>query len=156
MPANCETGLVQSPVELQVLLSALILHYKIKKKLSKEIQLHEWITQPLLPDKAITRVKGQTCKKLLPIKLLGSFSLIQREVGIWQESCHIDVSYHYRVKMGCALCTMLPGQRADVEQQIHGCNVYVVRRRRRVERRQNRQRAEAARAADGRAGTQYY
>jgi hypothetical protein len=33
MPANCETGLVQSPVELQVLLSALIFHYKIKKKL---------------------------------------------------------------------------------------------------------------------------
>jgi len=29
------------PVELQVLLSALILPYKIKKKLSKEIQLHE-------------------------------------------------------------------------------------------------------------------
>jgi hypothetical protein len=40
--------------------------------------LHELITQPLLPNKAITRVKGQTCKKLLPIKLLGSFSLIQR------------------------------------------------------------------------------
>jgi len=71
-----------SPVELQVLLSALILRYKIKKKMSKEIQLHEWNTQPLLPDKAITRVKGQTCKKLLLIKLLGSFSLIQRKVGI--------------------------------------------------------------------------
>jgi len=32
MPANRKTGLVQSPVELQVLLSALILCYKIKKK----------------------------------------------------------------------------------------------------------------------------
>ena len=86
MPANCETGLVQSHVELQVLLSALILPYKIKKKLSKEIQLHEWNTQPLLTDKAITRVKGQTCVKLLSKKLLGSFSLIQREVGIWSYS----------------------------------------------------------------------
>jgi hypothetical protein len=45
--------------------------------------LHEWIAQPLLPDKTITRIKGQTCVKLLPKKLLGSFSLIQREVGIY-------------------------------------------------------------------------
>jgi len=35
MPANCETGLVQSHIELQVLLSALILSYKIKKKIVK-------------------------------------------------------------------------------------------------------------------------
>ena len=81
-PANCQTGLVQFLVELQVLLSALIFHYKNKKKIIKKNQLHEWITQPLLPVKTITRIKGQTYVKLLPKKLLGSYSLIQREVGI--------------------------------------------------------------------------
>jgi hypothetical protein len=76
-----------------VLLSALIFHYKNKKKLSKKNQLHEWITQPLLPVKTITRIKGQTCVQLLPKKLLGSFSLIQREVGIFLLTGELPLKY---------------------------------------------------------------
>ena len=91
------------PVELQVLLSALILPYKIKKKLSKEIQLHERNTQPLLTDEAITRVKGQTCVKLLSKKLLGSFSLIQREVGICSTYVLYALAYSLFTFLKCRL-----------------------------------------------------
>jgi hypothetical protein len=80
----------------------MVLHYKNKRKLSEQQQLHEWFTHALLPNKTITRIKGQTFVNLFPEKLLvlGMLSLIQREVGIslpdrrmWFNTLYVEDEY---------------------------------------------------------------
>jgi len=80
----------------------MVLHYKNKRKLSEQQQLHEWFTHALLPNKTITRIKGQTFVNLFPEKLLvlGMLSLIQREVGIslpdrrtWFSTLYVEDEY---------------------------------------------------------------
>jgi len=80
----------------------MVLHYKNKRKLSEQEQLHEWFTHALLPNKTITRIKGQTFVKLFPKKLpvLGMLSLIQREVRIslpdrrtWFSTLYVEDEY---------------------------------------------------------------
>jgi hypothetical protein len=86
--------------------------------MSKEIQLHEWNIQPLLTDKAITRVKGQTCVNLLSKKLLGRFSLIQREVGISREKAEDVRSTDGRSLRSSVAETLLLSTYATVQDTV--------------------------------------